>query len=320
MLAPPEPAFDELSPRERGVRLARLARCALAAYGFRPRIVRRIREGFCTTFRASDGTGRTLALKAGRVGTETVESLRSEAEWSLHLGAHGLPVARFMSTSSGAPVSIGTESLAGSRPCVAYCWLPGRRQLSRVSAESARALGQLLARTHQAASAFRSSTFERKTWTVDWMCGRWSGLDPLCGQLGGSDLQLVDDWHTRIDSVCRRLERATSTWGPILADVGPHNVVWKGKSPWLIDFNDTGWGHYSYDLAILWRALSDRGVPSLERALLAGYRQIQDLPPGWGVEMQAAAIIRLLRWRAPRDSTECDRLMSRLRAINRQHT
>ena len=320
MLSPPAPAFGELSPSEQGRRLSRLARSALRAYGITPRTIRRVREGFCTTFRATDHRGHTVALKAWRVGLETMVTRRSEAEWAQHLHDHGVPVARLLATATGAAVTTGSEPLAGVRPCVAYSWIPGRRQRSRVSAESARALGRLIAGAHEAASVFQSATFHRKTWNVDWMCGKWSGPDPLCDRLADSDLQLVSDWHARIESVCEDLERKPASWGPILADVGPHNIVWSTRAPWLIDFNDTGWGYYSYDLAILWQTLTDLRGSTLEMGLLDGYSEIRELPTGWGVEMQAAAIIRLLRWRAQRSRSECERLMVRLRDLGQSHT
>jgi len=148
------------------------------------------------------------------------------------------------------------------------------------------------------------------------MCGRWSGPDPLREQLSSDDLQLVGTWRERIQAVHDRLQRHPASWGPIVADIGPHNVLWHRQSPWLVDLNDTGWGHYAYDLAILWRTLTDREGVAIESALLNGYCEVRDLPPGWGVEMRAAAIIRMLRWRAGRDSGECVRLMCRLRDLS----
>ena len=316
MLIAPHPDFDALPSAEQGRRLGTLARDALKAFGFETRTVRRVREGYCTTFRAADEQGRVIALKVGRVQTETITSLSSECEWAQQLRDCGLSVPPLVRTPDGSSVAIGKEPLAGARPCIAYAWVSGRRRLARITPASAAALGRLTARAHEAAGVFRSASFERKTWGVDYMCGNWSGPDPLETQLAGEDLQLVRTWHERIDGVYHRLPRQPASWGAIVADIGPHNVLWNGQSPWLVDLNDTGWGFYSYDLAILWRTLTDREGSAIESALLNGYCEVRELPAGWGVEMQAAAIIRLLRWRAGRDRVECDRLMGHLRDLS----
>ena len=309
-LAAPDRAFQEASTIQQGRRLSLLARDALRAYGKAPRHIRRVREGYCTTFRVTDEGGDVLALKAGRVGTETLSTLRWEALWARHLHDCGVRVAPHLATTTGDVISVGSAPLAGTRPCIAYAWIPGRRQKS-VSDTSAEALGRLIARAHGAGRTFRPPSFERKTWTLDRMCGKWSSPDPLVRHLSNRELNLVDRWHERIDRVCQPLSDRSASWGPILADVGPHNIVWNRQQPWLIDFNDAGWGCYAYDLAILWHLLILRG-PRIEAPLLRGYQEICPLPEGWGLECKAAAILRLMRWRAPRDGKECRRLMGRL--------
>jgi hypothetical protein len=113
ILAAPCPSFEELSSVERGRRLGRLARHALDQYGITPRSIRMVREGFCTTFRVMDHDRQVYALKAGRMGTETVESLRFEAELVAHIRAHGLPVPQVVLSSDGTPVVVATDCIAG---------------------------------------------------------------------------------------------------------------------------------------------------------------------------------------------------------------
>lgn len=300
MLTPPTPGFEALPPQHQGRQLAWLVRDALDRYGIVPRALRKVREGFCTSFRVTADSGSVYALKVGRIGTETINTLRSEAEWAAHLARAGLPVARLLPTADGDNVAVGTAPLAGTRPCVLYEWLPGKRRRAHTTPAAARALGQLLAGVHDAAASFTPSpTFERKTWAVRQMCGRWRGPDPI-DALDADLGRLVAAWHRRIAAACRPLPREPTMWGPILADVGPHNVLWLEHHPWLFDFNDTGWGLYAYDLAILWRCLAEGGGPAAEEALLDGYTSRRRLPAGWGPPMQAAALIRALRWRAGR--------------------
>jgi Ser/Thr protein kinase RdoA (MazF antagonist) len=167
-----------------------------------------------------------------------------------------------------------------------------------MSMRAGRELGRLLGRMHSAMETFRPSRCERKTWRVKQMCGWWRGPDPLEDRLTRDELRLVRVWEKRIAASWRR-KRDVSSWGLVLADVGPHNVIWHEGVASLIDFNDTGWGLSAYDLAVLWHSAIDRRQTACD-AVIGGYASVRAIPGGWGPPMQAAALIRVLRHRITR--------------------
>jgi phosphotransferase family enzyme len=147
------------------------------------------------------------------------------------------------------------------------------------------------------------------------MCGWWQGPDPLEGSLQADELRVVRGWEKRIDTANGQLHHDQTTWGPILADVGPHNVLWHRRTAWLTDFNDTAWGVYAYDLAVLWQSGVDRNEAA-GSSLIDGYTAVRETPPGWGPEMQAAALIRSLRHRTRRGDDHA-RVLGHLRGLSR---
>lgn len=92
--------------------------------------------------------------------------------------------------------------------------------------------------------------------------------------------------------------------GLINADLGPHNTVWSGRRPGLVDFNDSGWGPFAFDLARMVQNLSHRGDGrALAQAALAGYQELTPLPVGYaecGSLFKAAADMFLARYLAPK--------------------
>jgi Ser/Thr protein kinase RdoA (MazF antagonist) len=83
----------------------------------------------------------------------------------------------------------------------------------------------------------------------------------------------------RVRDAQERLGQSRKTFGLIHADIHQNNYLFEGTDVRLLDFGDCGWGHYLYDLAVTLECL-DRmpSIAGLRSALLAGYREIRDLP------------------------------------------
>ena len=74
--------------------------------------------------------------------------------------------------------------------------------------------------------------------------------------------------------------KGPDVYGLIHADLGfDANVLfWKGEAR-AIDFNDSGFGYFMYDLAItLENCQDDEMLPQFREALLDGYSQFRSLP------------------------------------------
>ena len=104
-----------------------------------------------------------------------------------------------------------------------------------------------------------------------------------------ADRDLVNDLHPGGGAVvAEMLERARRTqnllgrgpdvYGLIHADLHQGNYLFHGDEVRVIDFDDCGWGHFAYDLAVTVSELEH--LPrqaTLREALIAGYRSVRPL-------------------------------------------
>jgi Ser/Thr protein kinase RdoA (MazF antagonist) len=74
--------------------------------------------------------------------------------------------------------------------------------------------------------------------------------------------------------------KAPDVYGLIHADLGlDANVLFRGGEAQAIDFDDSGFGYYLYDLSLaLEHCQEDDALPQFRDALLDGYTQIRPLP------------------------------------------
>lgn len=295
------------------------ARAALRAYPIDVASVRLVADRLSTTFRVHDRGGAAYALKMGRPGIETEDTARSEMHWLRWLGdAPALVVPHVIERADGDLVSSGDDE-SGERWGSVVTWLAGRKRRAVVSTRDARAMGRLLARLHVRARTFDPQAgFTRKVWDARRMCGRFGPSDVLAGQVEPAHERMVRRWEDRVAALHGELSGRSDAHGMIVADFGPHNIVWDGEHPRLVDFNDSGWGLYAYDLAIVVTGLERRARgDALAAALLDGYQEVSGLPPGFddSRSVRATALVRRLRWEAGKPGAPLDGLFAQLAAI-----
>ncbi len=86
----------------------------------------------------------------------------------------------------------------------------------------------------------------------------------------------------RVKKVMNELGEGPDAFGLIHADLGVDSNVlfWRGEAR-AIDFDESGFGYWVYDLAIaLEHCREDAEYPEFRDALLDGYTQIRSLPEG----------------------------------------
>lgn len=70
-----------------------------------------------------------------------------------------------------------------------------------------------------------------------------------------------------------------AVFGLIHGDLHQESVLFNGRIVGAIDFDDCGFGHWLYDLAVTLINIQGRtNYPALRAALLRGYRRIRPLP------------------------------------------
>ena len=73
-----------------------------------------------------------------------------------------------------------------------------------------------------------------------------------------------------------------------------------GEEVRAIDFDDCGWGYYTYDRAVTLSYLEDWGTfPALQDTFLTGYQRVRPLPRRYGECLEvflAARILAIVPW------------------------
>ena len=262
----------------------------------------RMATGLDTTYRLRCDSGEVLALRVGGVlPIRRPEAMLSEAGWvrSLQAAIH-FRVPEVVSWPDR-PILVLEDAQSVPRAVMALSWLPGRQERVRFTRHHARALGRAMAELHGWAATFELPDGGwLKTWDRGLMAGA-GDLSALVHVAGPGAMDTVAELEGRMDSMTSEL--GPDGFGIINADIGPHNTVWIGGVPGLVDFNDSGWGYFAFDLARFLRYLAARAEgAALVESALEGYRAVSDLPEGYrafGALFGAAADLFLARYLAP---------------------
>jgi len=99
----------------------------------------------------------------------------------------------------------------------------------------------------------------------------------------------------RVHTTVQALGENQDVFGFIHADLHQWNYMFHGEEVRAIDFDDCGWGYYTYDMAVTLSYLEDWGTfPALQDAFLTGYQRVRPLPRRY-----AAALPRTVKSRVP---------------------
>ena len=281
-------AFDRLGFRGQVSRLRRLAEAALARYGISATRVVLLAHMENTTFRVETGDGARYLLRIHRTTgspfqpPRSVAEVRSELIWLRALaGEAGLAVPDPVPAVDGAPVTVvAVEGVPEARICVLFRWGEGRFFDAGLRPSHLERVGRFIARLHDHASGFSPPA----------EFTRWRRYD-VSGEVGAYVVRVVGEHcgtgavavvETVIDLV-RQTERelgdGPEAFGLIHGDLHQENVLFERGGVRAIDFDDCGWGHYLYDLAVALSELRWRPDYDARRAgLLRGYRATRPLP------------------------------------------
>lgn len=279
-----------LSRRAQIARLRRLAGRALQAYPLRdPRLVF-VAHGENTTFRVDDGERYLLRVhRPNRHGrdVDSTEAVRSELWWLAALRAEtAIAVPEPVPTRDGELTTMAADpGVAEPRVCSMLRWMDGRIHAGSARPEHLRRLGAVMAGLHNHADAWTPPPgFVRIRWD-------WAAFFGDTMEYGGMNAAKVwdlipGDLRPQFDLVAARMEAVMAglghgpdAFGLIHADLHLENALFTRDEVRLIDFDDCGYGHRVYDLAVaLWELRHDPGYPEFREALLAGYTAHRPLP------------------------------------------
>ena len=291
--------LEDLTRLGRIRRMRRLARSALEAYGLEGASLSFLRQAGNTLFRVSEssasGRVRTRGpyiegqylLRVHQAGCRPYGGTSLELEWlSAVRRDAGLPVPEPVLTREGELAAIvEIAGVPGGRTCSLLRWLRGRYVRSRARPRHLKAQGRLMAGLH----AFAASWIQPGGLT-----GKHYNFNGLFEDDDGTGIPAREAWDLLEPSsvrpfrtVARRVRGVMDAWGAgrgvygmIHGDMGVDaNVLFHRGEARAIDFDDSGFGYYLYDLAIaLEHCQQDREYADFRKALLEGYREVRGLP------------------------------------------
>jgi Ser/Thr protein kinase RdoA (MazF antagonist) len=290
--------FEELTRLGRIRRMRQGARAALDLYGLSDARIRFLRQAGNTLFRVNEThpasalraelyTSGQYMLRIHQPGYQSTGAIELELAWLASMCREtNLPVPEPVSTLEGkllAQVSI--PGLPEERNCSLLRWVKGRFITKGIGPHHYRAQGRLMARLHDHSARWPipSGLAKRKY--------DWDGLyrDDLGEGISASEAWslLPPEFVQPFEIVAGRVKQVMDGWGKgpdvyglIHADLGlDANVLfWAGEAR-AIDFDDSGFGYYMYDLSLaLEHCQEDDALPRFREALLDGYAQVRPLP------------------------------------------
>ena len=220
-----------------------------------------------TVFKVEGLDGNTYALRIHRKGYHDLEELNSEHVWTSSLSNAGLLVPEAVVTRSGeAYTSVSFLNSSEYRYVGLVKWIEGtilndlildleEKDVSDVY----ESLGKVVAKFHKATIAWeKPKDFKRHSFDTD----GFLGSKPFWGRFWEAQnattrerekLSLI---RNNITEILSKLPMDINSFGMIHADLHSQNVLIQGKSLSVIDFDDSGFGWYGFDLAVaIWDRL-----------------------------------------------------------------
>jgi len=266
------------------------ARHALAAYDSHPEAsLELLNVSENATFLVRDPAAGPSVLRVHRLGYHTELEIASELAWMDALRAEaGVRTPRVLPAADGRRIVTVPEHGGGAeRHCVRFEFLPGSEPGSEPAGETALThshfaeLGEITARMHRHAREWsRPAWFTRFHWDYAAAFGRaarWGRWQDGIG-VGPSERQIL----ARLDDVLQARLKAFGTgperYGLVHADTRLANLLVHDGSVSVIDFDDSGFSWYLYDLGTSVSFFEHAPeVPALVDSWLAGYRKADRL-------------------------------------------
>lgn len=267
-------------------RLTSLAKEAAATHwGKAGATVQLLKHRENSVFKVVDSAGEQSVLRIHRIGYHTAGEIESELSWMSALAASGYPVPSPLKTRSGAPVvALGNGSTDG--PCATMLsWVPGRpvsdlgdvkKGVNSEYCERYRELGSLAARLHNHGEKWqRPKDFSRPEWSKAGLLGE----NPVWGRFWEHPLvdkrlrKRLDMARVALASLLDDLGTGSEVYGLIHADFLPENVLVERSRFNVIDFDDSGFGWFLFEMATsLIPHVGEPYFDDIVAAYVAGYR------------------------------------------------
>ena len=276
--------YDELTERGQARRLRRLAEVAITHYAIQPIQMPLEHHGHNTSFRINDENGRYV-LRISHPGWRTREQIRSETLWLAAIRRDTeLVVPKPVPNREGDFVTTAeARGVPEPRHCVLFRWVRGQRYRQRVSPVALKRVGRFTAHLHNyVVDEFEApSDFQRPSvqWGTEEEPGdirkvMEEGLEQGASIIAPADLATYTLARHHLQEAMQALDRDPTVYNLIHADLHLNNCLFSKGKVHAIDFDDCGWGHFLYDLAVTqWHFQEQSEYGEMRAAHLEGYRE-----------------------------------------------
>jgi Ser/Thr protein kinase RdoA (MazF antagonist) len=280
----PTPGGHDLSAG--GDVMARVTECAieaLHAHGCHPKTtVELLNVSENATFLVEDPGQGPSVLRVHRLGYHTEQEIASELAWMDALRAEaGVCTPRVLPATDGRRVVTVAESGDGAarRHCVRFEFLPGVEPGGEpeLAAAHFEELGEITARMHHHARGWRRPDwFTRFHWDYAAAFGRaprWGRWQDGIG-VGTAERRVLTRLDDTLKARLHKFGTGPDRYGLVHADTRLANLLVHEGSVSVIDFDDSGFSWYLYDLGTSVSFFEhEPQVPGLVDAWLEGYRK-----------------------------------------------
>jgi Ser/Thr protein kinase RdoA (MazF antagonist) len=275
-------------------RVTQCAREALSAYGWRPGTsVELLNVSENATFLVSDPDAGPSVLRVHRLGYHTEQEISSELAWMDALRAEaGVRTPRVLAAADGRRVvTVAEPGGTAVRHCVRFEFLPGTEPSAGLGSGPGAGgvltdghfaeLGEITARMHRHARDWRRPAwFTRFHWDYAAAFGdlaRWGRWQDGIG-VGPAERRILGLLDQKLRARLTAFGTGPSRYGLVHADTRLANLLVHDGSVSVIDFDDSGFSWYLYDLGTSVSFFEHSPeVPALVASWLEGYRRAGEL-------------------------------------------
>ncbi len=267
-------------------------RKALEAYAVPVTGVKPLTQVYNKNFRISTQNGEQFLLRIYHPRRTSVEVARSELLWLAALSQDtDLSVPEPVLNNERQYVTVvSNENLPQPCLCALLHWTRGRFLSRTLTPSHLFQVGELTARLHDHATDWeRPAGFTRRR-VDNLFCLRQEQDDNFDETVAAQAVQAVAAVSTphegrmvaeviqKVWAVLRGLGEGRDTFGLIHGDLHQTNYLFYNGRAGAIDFDDCGFGHWLYDLAVTLYCLQDHpDFAALREAFLTGYRRSHPL-------------------------------------------
>ncbi|HUY44288.1 MAG TPA: phosphotransferase [Streptosporangiaceae bacterium] len=285
-------------------RVTRFAERAARRYGCDPATtVRLLNVSENATYLVEDPGQGSSILRVHRLGYHTEAEIESELAWmdALRVEA-GVRTPRVLPAVGGRRILTMTDDEGGEqagvqRHCVRFEYLAGTEPADDDAAHFAE-LGEITARMHRHARQWRPPAwFTRFHWDYDAAFGahpRWGRWQDGIG-VGPAEREVLGRLDAMLAARLAAFGTGPQRYGLVHADTRLANLLVDGGRVSVIDFDDSGFSWYLYDVGTSVSFFEHQPqVPALVDSWLAGYRRVADLPAEDAAEIWTFIMFRRL--------------------------